>query len=292
MYIALALCLIIIVALIIKVILLKKGLREISDGFKSKSTLDTNTPVKVTSMDKDVRECASSINDTLETVRQKYHKYELGDKKMQSDITNLAHDIRTPLTAICGYLSLLKRHDRSPEVERYLDIIEERSLYMKNLTDQLFGYMVVRSDDRKVKLEDVKVNQVLENAIMNYSGSLFECGIEPVIEITENDVIRKLNSANLERVFSNLISNAVKYSEKDLYISLTDDGVITFENKAPGLSRIDVENMFDRFSTVNTGRESTGVGLSIVRTFVEDMGGTISAEYSDGKLRIVICFPA
>ena len=76
MYIALALCLIIIVALIIKIILLKKDLREISDGFKSKSTLDTNTPVKVTSMDKDVRECASSINDTLETVRQEYHKYD------------------------------------------------------------------------------------------------------------------------------------------------------------------------------------------------------------------------
>ena len=291
MYIALAVCLVIIAALVVKVILLKKGLREIGDGFKSRSTLSTNTPIKVTSMDRDVRQCASSVNSTLETVRTKYHKYELGDKKMQSDITNLAHDIRTPLTAICGYLSLLKRHDKSPEVERYLDIIEERSLYMKNLTDQLFGYMIVHSDDRKIKLQEVKVNQILENTIMNYSGSLFECGIEPVIEITEKDVIRQLNSDNLERVFSNLISNAIKYSEKDLYISLTDDGVITFENKAPGLSRLDVENMFDRFSTVNTGRESTGVGLSIVRTFVEDMGGTISAEYSDSRLRIVICFP-
>ena len=100
--------------------------------------------------------------------------------------------------------------------------------------------------------------------------------------------MRTVNKEALSRVFSNLLNNAVKYSDGDLDISLSDTGEISFSNTAKELSAIDVEQLFARFYTVENAHHSTGLGLSIARTLVARMGGTISADYSNDKLAINI----
>ena len=100
--------------------------------------------------------------------------------------------------------------------------------------------------------------------------------------------MRNVNRSELARVFSNLLNNAVKYSNGDLDITLSDTGEITFANTAKELSTIEVEQLFDRFYTVEAAHHSTGLGLSIARTLVERMGGSITAEYDDGRLTIRI----
>ncbi len=100
-----------------------------------------------------------------------------------------------------------------------------------------------------------------------------------------------MNKAALFRIFSNLLNNAIKYSDGDLNISLTDAGEISFSNTASDLNEIDVERLFDRFYTVENARKSTGLGLSISRILIEQMNGTISAQYENGKLRICIRLP-
>ena len=100
--------------------------------------------------------------------------------------------------------------------------------------------------------------------------------------------MRKLRKSDLTRVFSNLLNNAVKYSDGDLEITMSDSGVITFANMAKELSTVEVEQLFDRFYTVEAAHHSTGLGLSIARTLVERMGGTITADYENSRLTITI----
>lgn len=99
-----------------------------------------------------------------------------------------------------------------------------------------------------------------------------------------------INKASLTRIFANLLNNAVKYSDGDLDITLSDMGEITFSNTAKTLSAVQVEQLFDRFYTVEVAHHSTGLGLSIARTLVERMGGEITAEYVVDRLTIRICF--
>lgn len=104
--------------------------------------------------------------------------------------------------------------------------------------------------------------------------------------------MRLLDRTALSRIYSNLLQNALKYSDGDLNIELTESGGITFSNTAAELTEVQVGRLFDRFYTVEAARNSTGLGLSIARTLVEQMHGTISARYEDNKLFIHILFPA
>ena len=106
--------------------------------------------------------------------------------------------------------------------------------------------------------------------------------------MTDTRIMRNASRTDLSRIFSNLLNNAVKYSDGDLIITLSDTGEITFSNTARELSAVEVEQLFDRFYTVRSARNSTGLGLSIARTLAERMGGTISADYENSRLTIKI----
>ena len=282
---------VVIIALCLKIHLMKKSAREISREFADRLQTDTNTLIGISSNDKDMRELADSINRQLVILRREHLRYIQGDAELKTAVTNISHDLRTPLTAICGYLDLMKNEEKSEKLSKYLDIIKDRADAMKQLTEELFKYSVVMSENCEEAKESVLVNSVLEDCIMGYYAALCEKGIEPSVRITEKKIVREISRADLSRVCSNLMGNALKYSDGDLNITLDDDGVITFSNMATALDGVDVGRLFDRFFTVEAARSSTGLGLSIARNLVERMNGSISAEYSDGVLIIRICLP-
>lgn len=279
-----------VLVLLVKIILMKKAAREIREKLSEKLNSDTNTLIDISSADKDMRALAAYLNKHLSVLRREHLRYTQGDMELKTAITNISHDLRTPLTAICGYLDIIKKEEKSEKLSDYLDIIEDRAALMKQLTEELFRYSVIISENEEHITEEVTVNSVLEDSIMGYYAALCERGIEPSVRITEKPIVRRLNRADLARVFANLIGNALKYSDGDLRISLDDDGVITFSNTAPALDGIDVGRLFERFYTVESARNSTGLGLSIARSLVERMGGTIAAEYSMNVLCIKIDF--
>ena len=279
---------VIIILLSIKIYLLKRSAREISDSFADKLHTDTNTPIGISSRDKDMIYLADSINTQLKVLRREHHKYTVGDRELKTAIINISHDIRTPLTAISGYLDIMKEMDKSEEIEKYLDILEERSAVMKQLTEEMFSYSVALSDGVNKDKTEFSVNQLLEDTIIGYYGAISEKGIEPVIEISSNKQLRTLNRSSLGRVFSNLINNAIRYSDGDLSIKMNDEGTIFFSNSASSLTSVQVEKLFDRFYTVESSRNSTGLGLAIARTLLEQMNGTIKAEFDNGILTFVV----
>ena len=281
---------IIIIVLCIKIHLIKESVREISIALADKLQTDTNTLIDISSNDREIRILANNINKQLQILRKGHHRYTQGDIELKIAITNISHDLRTPLTTICGYLDVMKGMDKPPRIAEYLDIIDERAGLMVQLTEELFGYSVILSTDSSGEKEDVPINQVLEDSVMAYYTVLSGRNITPSVNITEQKIVKKLNKAYLSRIFSNLINNAVKYSDGDLKITLSDTGEIIFANTAKRLSSVQVERLFDRFYTVETARRSTGLGLSIARTLAERMGGSISAEYKESTLYIRLHF--
>ena len=275
-------------ALVIKIISLKTAARSIKRQFAEKLETDTNTVISIHSADRDMRGLAGSINTQLKKLRAEHNRYVSGDAELKAAITNISHDLRTPLTAICGYLEVMKKEEKSEQMEKYLDIIGGRAELMKQLTEELFRYSVILSSDADADIEELSVNQVLEDCIMGYYAALSEKGITPEIELCEEKVIRKVNKNALARTFNNLMNNALKYSGGDLFISLSAEGEIIFSNTAADLTKVQVERLFDRFYTVQAARNSTGLGLSIARTFIEQMNGSISAELADSRLIIRI----
>ena len=282
-------CLVILnILLVWKIMVMQKSAREIIEEVQDRIITDTNTPIKITSHDRYMRELAVHINRQLKELRLEYHRYHQGNTELKTAITNISHDLRTPLTAICCYLYMIRNSDDDSEINSYLDIIEERTDTMKQLTEELFRYSVIVSDENKAEIEEVFVNQVLAESISSFYPVLKEKGITPQISISDERIVRNINKSNLSRVFSNLLNNAVKYSDGDLEITLADTGEIIFANTAKELSTVEVEQLFDRFYTVEAARNSTGLGLSIARTLVERMGGTITADYANDRLTIRI----
>lgn len=160
---------------------------------------------------------------------------------------------------------------------------------MKQLTEELFRYSIVASV-REMNLETVCLNSILEESIASYYGAIVQHGITPNVEISNARVERTLDKSALMRIFGNIISNTLKYSDGDLFVKLTENGVITFSNTAKNLNAVTVGRLFDRFYTVETAKNSTGLGLSIAKLFTEQMGGTIKAEYVNERLVITIYF--
>lgn len=272
----------------VKIWLLRRSSKEIAEALSDCLKTDTNSVITVSSRDKQVRKLVTELNKELKLLREQHHRFVQGDMELKNAVTNISHDLRTPLTAICGYLDMLKSEDKSPEAERYLEIIGGRAEAMKQLTEELFRYSVILASDSKGKQEQVIVNDVLEESIAGYYSILIEKSISPEIDITDSKVIRILDRSALARVFSNLINNTVKYSDGDLTVRLSANGTITFSNHASKLTSVQVDKLFDRFYTVEAARNSTGLGLSIARTLIEQMGGTISASLENGVLSIVI----
>lgn len=211
--------------------------------------------------------------------------------ELKNAVTNISHDLRTPLTAICGYLDLLMQQPQSKASERYLSVIRERTDAMRGLTEELFRYSVIAGTTEELHFEPVCLNDILEQSLVGFYGALSECEIVPDIELPEQPIERTLDRHALRRIFDNILSNAVKYSDGDLSVRLSPDGTVWFENHAKDLDAMQTAHLFERFYTVNTARSGTGLGLSIAKLLTEKMGGNVIAEYNEGKLRIFVRFP-
>lgn len=282
---------ILIAALILKIHLLRKSAAEISRAFEDRLSQDTNTLIDISSRDRCMRSLADDINRQLRLLRQERQRCQQGDAELKAAVTNISHDLRTPLTAICGYLDLLAREDCSDEARRYLDIIQGRAHSLRELTEELFRYSVIVSEEKEPALEALSLNAALEESIAYAYASLSAAGISPCIHICEEKVIRQLDKGLLSRILGNILSNAAKYSDGDLDIRLENNGEIRFRNSASRLDKLQTEKLFDRFYTVEAARHSTGLGLSIARDLTERMGGKISARYENGSLTVILNFP-
>lgn len=282
---------ILLIAAIIKIYLLKKGAKNIAVQVKKILDGDTNALITICSNDRDIKALAIALNNELKSLRASQIKYGGGDKKIKDTVTNLSHDIRTPLTVINGYVERLQSEDLSKNSLQYIEIIKRRLSELSALTEELFKYSVIVDNPTENNYENVCINEILEESVLSFYTAFKERGIIPLSKICDSLLYRKTDKKKLCRIFANIISNALKYAENDFTVMLSENGIVSFENTASGLSKIDTDHLFDRYFTVKSNAYSTGLGLSIAKQLSQELGATLSADYNANKLTIKMVLP-
>lgn len=276
--------------LIFKIFILKKSLHEIEEQFDFIVKSDTNSLISITSNDPDLKRCCICLNENLKTMRKLKLNYEQGSQKLQHSITNISHDLRTPLTAVRGYLDLIDRNNLTEKQCTYLQYIDNKTKDLTELTEQLFYFFKSADYSALTNKKEVCINQALEAVLCSFYDLFKKNQIEPCIRITEKNIFRSLDETMLNRIFENILSNALKYSEKEISVILYENGVIEFSNKTSRLDKTSAEKIFDRYFTVENAKKNSGIGLSIAKGLVELNGGQIASSYEKGILKIRIQF--
>lgn len=276
--------------LIIKILIIRQEIKNIGESLSNIINADTNNLITVSTNDKKLKELANLLNNSLKELRNLELEYKNGNRELKSSITNISHDLRTPLTAIRGYLDLMDSSNLNAKQIKYLEIIDSKVKDLTSLTEQLFDFSKVLDIDKEIEKVNVCINNVLEETLASFYGVFKKNNITPSIEICNEKVIRLLNENMLKRIFENIISNAVKYSEDCFEVKLYYNGTIEFSNKTTKIDSISLEKMFDRYYTVQNAKKSNGIGLSIAKQLVELSNGEIKAKYKDNRLIIKVEF--
>lgn len=288
LYIIISLILLVNILLILKLYIMKKSLNEIENLLNNILKSDTNNLITISSSDKYIKKLVIALNKELKELRNQKLQYKTGNQELKNNITNISHDLRTPLTAINGYIDLMQKEDLSNKQNKYLNIIKNKSNELVYLTEELFDFSKIMNSDIKIKMEKCCVNEILEETLLSYYNIFKGQNIVPQISICKEKIYKVINKISLVRIFENIISNALKYSDGDFYVSLEKDGKIIFSNKAPSLDNTTIQKIFDRYFTVENAKRSTGLGLSIAKKLIELNKGNIIAKYQKEHLIIEI----
>lgn len=275
---------------ILKVLIMKQEIKNIGSCLTDIINTDTNNLITINTNDKKLKELANLLNDSLKNLRKLELEYKNGNKELKASITNISHDLRTPLTAIRGYLDLMDNDNLSEKQIKYLNIIDSKVNDLTFLTEQLFDFSKTLDIQDEMKCESIIINDILEDTIASFYSLFVSNNITPNINMCNDKVIRVLNKNMVKRIFENIISNAIKYSKEDLNIKLYSNGTIEFSNKADNLDQVCLEKLFDRYYTVQSAKKSNGIGLSIAKQLVDLSGGKIEAKYKNNILIIKIEF--
>lgn len=274
----------------IKYILLKLSLNKLYKDFELIINSDTNNLLTISCNDKNLKEFINKLNKNLKKLRKLELEYNQGNINLKHTITNISHDLRTPLTAIKGYLDILDKKSFTKEQIKYFNIINTKVNDLVNLTEELFNYSKILDKAYLIKKEQVCLNIVLEEVLCSYYDLFKNNNIIPKIDITSNKIIKEIDLICFKRIIENIISNLLKYSNKSIYIKLDNTGSITFINKTKKLDKVSVGKIFDRYFTVESSKKSNGIGLSIAKELVILNNGEITAKYINNKLIIKIVF--
>ena len=274
-----------------------KYIKFLSSEVKVIKDEDFGKTIEVRGQD-ELAELCSSINNMSLELREKIDNEKKIEQNKNELITNVSHDLRTPLTSILGYVDLLKQNgfeDKEKFVE-YISIIDERSKSLNTLINELFEYTKLNSHDIKLIYSTVEICSLVEQLSGEYSLIFKKEGLELISEIPEEDIFVDIDIQMIVRALENLLINAKKYSVRNSQVLVkllqeSNDIVISVENKVENISQDDLDNLFERFYKVDKARktgDSTGLGLSIVKRVVELHKGLVKAELINGVIKFKI----
>lgn len=251
----------------------------------------------------ELAELCININSMSKELKDKF-EYERELERTKSElITNVSHDLRTPLTPIISYLDILRNEKFSTKEQEkeYLNTSYNLSIKLKKLIDELFEYTKLSSNEVALELVDVDICPILNQIVGEYVPMLESKGLRVVSQIANEELLVKVDVEKMVRVFDNIISNAEKYSSKpsDIIVKADNKGdyvVISISNKGEHLEQDKLNRMFEKFYRVDISRssniEGSGLGLAISKKIVELHNGQIWAECDSDIVTINVILPS
>jgi signal transduction histidine kinase len=280
--------------LILYVVFIHLQLSGINRQLKKRLAERTRQPISLGLLDKSLNELALNINRCLkaeENLRLAGYREE---KKFKEMIADISHDLRTPLTAIKGYLQLMEKGTLSPEQGQKLRIARKHADELGNLIEHFFEYAYLLNADAKPNLERLNLTNVTAECLTELIAVLEQSklsvsfdDLRPVYVMADREMIF--------RIYQNLVRNCIQHAGGDIEVKLEagQHVVICFRNAVKETEAIDAERLFDRFYTGDKARSrTTGLGLAIVKLLAEQMGGAVWATLKGGVLEIRVELPS
>ena len=271
----------IIIILLTYLFLLNKELERIPTEIKKIRFSKSNKRIHSNYTLKNLDLLILQINQLIDETSKREIEYNHKNQSLMKMMTNISHDLRTPLTSALGYIDLLLKSDLpKEEKEKELKIIEARLKKLESLINSFFEFSKIISNNQSPKISKVNLNKVLEESIVGYYEDYEKENREILFSCKENKIIINSNELFLKRIFDNLIGNAYKHSNSNLDIKVTINKSLKIEFKnILHEKKIDIDRIFEEFYTVDISRTKggTGLGLAIAKEFTEQLGGKISA---------------
>ncbi len=278
------------------VIIIKKNVRETRDELRKTKEEDYNRQLRVSLMDRDVEKLVAEINSNLEYQKSLKLEEEKSRRQLEQSISDIAHDLRTPLTVVKGNLQMLEKEELSESGREYLNISSRKATTLKSMVDEFFELSVLESDSKPVELCKLDAVSFLSEFVIENETLIRDKNLTPDISFPEKSVFIQANREMLNRVFSNLISNILKYAKDSFELSVFEEESsdkpqqkvcrIRIGNNVEDPATIDIDHIFDRTYRADKARSdgSAGLGLYIAKLLTEKQKGSINATLEDSKL--------
>ena len=278
---------------LIKLFLIKKNLREMARELKATRESGYNRNLRIGLVDKDLEGVAAEFNNNIEHQKKIKLEDERNRRQLEQSISDIAHDLRTPLTVIRGNLRMLSEENLSEKGREYLEAADRRAEVLKNMVDEFFELSLIESGDLTIEKEKIDLTEFLAEFIIDNESMIRSKGLEPDIRLPEKSININADKGMLTRIMSNLLNNICKYAKNSFMLTVSQQGdgaLITLENETADDAAVDTEHIFDRTYRADKARHdgSAGLGLYIVKLLVEKMGGEILAKAENKRLRFEI----
>lgn len=283
---------IVIIILLTYLFLYHNEIKHISKEIDNIKDLDSNTLIHSKYNLKNINNLIYKTNNLLIESKNIKIDYSNKNKSLMKMMTNISHDLRTPLTSALGYIDIILKSDLSEEEKKKdLITIEKRLRRLEELISSFFEFSKIISINKRPTLEKINLTFVLEESVIAFYDDYKKNNREILLDCNQRKIIINSNKMLLTRTFENLIGNAYKHSNSDLSIKveIANKVKIIFSNELLD-DDVDVDKIFDEFYTVDISRtkEGTGLGLAIAKEFTRQLNGKIYAEKRKGQLKIII----
>lgn len=271
-----------------RLILLRRSIKKTADELLLiTEELEENRVLHLPAPQRELEELLVVINRNLQAIRMQRRTYQEKERSLKEQVENISHDLRTPLTAILGYLKMIDQTKLSQKDQEYLAIAVRKSHALQTLISAFYELSRVSAEDFRMNMERLDGARLLRECCLE-QYSLFEKEKKELqIEIPDRPVFVFADREALERIFANLLQNGVRYAKSELRISIEPEkegrgASIVFQNDIdPSQEENEPERLFDRFymQEHSRGKGGTGLGLTISRHLAQHMGGTLRASY-------------
>ncbi len=242
---------------------------------------------------------AENINTMRRALKREKEEQARIEKTKSELITNVSHDLRTPLTSIMGYLGLIRsgQYQNEAEMLEYANTAYQKSEKLKVLIEDLFEYTKYANADTKLSKTNVSVNELIEQIVSEYIPVMEANELACEIILPEETIFAELDAKRIVRACENLLMNAVKYADSpstiEVTLAQTEDGKVkvTFSNACSPLEEKDLDNLFDRLYKVDKSRAETGsgLGLAITKGIIDAHNGSVFVNQEQGRIHIGFC---